>query len=310
MPNCPVCQTLVEVSSERYVSPYNQQEYKKYSCPTCDLHWWEPLKIIPEFYESEYVVFHKGLRYKLPYWSSTFLRRFPKHIKGRLLDIGCGDGLFLKEAQNQGFEVWGIDFDRKSIETAKKKLGVDTIYAMSLEEFYEFAKGKNIKFDVITFFEVLEHQDKPMEFLRMVRELLKDGGYVAGSVPNRESFTWKLYSKFYPGDFPPHHLLRFSQRALETAFKKAGFDLEVHLLKDFASLISFSEGIGLKIFGIDINKAHTPVLRAISKTSNPSLRSLVYKTLKLVRNVAFALPTIPLWLVEEGYNLYFQGKKV
>jgi 2-polyprenyl-3-methyl-5-hydroxy-6-metoxy-1,4-benzoquinol methylase len=41
---------------------------------------------------------------------------------------------------------------------------------------------------VITFFEVLEHQDKPREFLEMVKGLLKEGGYIAGSVPNRERF--------------------------------------------------------------------------------------------------------------------------
>jgi 2-polyprenyl-3-methyl-5-hydroxy-6-metoxy-1,4-benzoquinol methylase len=57
---------------------------------------------------------------------------------------------------------------------------------MSLEEFYEYAKEKNLKFDVITFFEVLEHQDKPREFLEMVKGFLKGGGYIAGSVPNRD----------------------------------------------------------------------------------------------------------------------------
>jgi 2-polyprenyl-3-methyl-5-hydroxy-6-metoxy-1,4-benzoquinol methylase len=57
---------------------------------------------------------------------------------------------------------------------------------MSLEEFYEYAKEKNLKFDVITFFEVLEHQDKLREFLEMVKGLLREGGYIAGSVPNRK----------------------------------------------------------------------------------------------------------------------------
>ncbi|SHK41418.1 class I SAM-dependent methyltransferase [Thermocrinis minervae] len=315
MPNCPVCQTSVEAPSERYVSPYNQQEYKRYSCPNCDLHWWEPLKIIPEFYESEYLTpyreFHEGSRNKIPAYSAPFFKLFPKHIKGRLLDVGCGDGIFLKEAQRQGFEVWGIDFDRKSVETARKKVGVDTIYAMSLEEFYQFAKEKNIKFDVITFFEVLEHQDKPMEFLRMVRGLLKNGGYIAGSVPNRNSIIMKLYSKLYPGDFPPHHFLRFSQKALEETLKRVGFDSEVHpSVRNFSLLIPHTEAITLKLFGIDIEKAHKPILRTISKTSKPGLGSLLYRMLRLTRDVAFTIPTIPLWLIEEGLNLYFQGRKV
>ena len=145
-------------------------------------------------------------------------------VRGRLLDVGCGDGVFLKHAKQAGFEVWGIDFDRKSVEVARKALNTDTIYAMSLEEFYEYAKKEGLKFDVITFFEVLEHQDKPREFLRIVRELLKKGGYIAGSVPNRERLLAKEADwKYLDGDFPPHHFFRFSQQSLNILFKLAGF---------------------------------------------------------------------------------------
>lgn len=68
MPSCPICAEVVEEKDYRevYVSPYNQQEYKRYECPSCDLHWWEPMKIIPKFYESEvfegYIGFHSGMR--------------------------------------------------------------------------------------------------------------------------------------------------------------------------------------------------------------------------------------------------------
>jgi len=45
LPNftCPICGTEVEASSikEVYVSPYNNQEYKRYECPNCDVHWWD-----------------------------------------------------------------------------------------------------------------------------------------------------------------------------------------------------------------------------------------------------------------------------
>ncbi|PMP88890.1 MAG: hypothetical protein C0172_01580 [Caldisphaera sp.] len=230
MNKCPICLNEVEEKDykEIYISPYNNQEYKRYECPYCDLHWWEPLKIIPEFYESEildvYTGFHTIQRDKLGTNHEPFFKYFPKDVRGRLLDIGCGDGVFLRYAKEAGFEVWGIDFDSKSVEVARKGVGVDTIYAMSLEEFYDFAKKENLKFDVITFFEVLEHQDKPREFLNMVKELLKDGGYIAGSVPNRESYFWQeLNQKIFTGDYPPNHFLRFSDISLKNCLEITGF---------------------------------------------------------------------------------------
>lgn len=227
MPHCPVCQTQVEAYTETYTSPYNKQEYEKYECPHCEVHWWEPLKIIPEFYEDEvfegYIGFHEGMRLRIGKNHEAFFKNFPGNLKGRLLDVGCGDGVFLKEAQRHGFEVWGIDFDKKSVEVAKRSLGVETVYAMSLEEFYRFAKEKGLKFDVITFFEVLEHQDSPMEFLRMIKDLLKEEGWIAGSVPNRERLFKEIDWKYFHVDHPPHHFLRFSQSALKKTLEISGF---------------------------------------------------------------------------------------
>lgn len=120
------------------------------------------------------------------------------------------------------------------MEAVKRNLGVDTVYAMSLEEFYHFARERNLKFDVITFFEVLEHQDRPMEFLRMVRELLNEGGYIGGSVPNRERLFAKTVDwKYFHGDYPPHHFLRFSDMALKNTLEKAGFNNVEVIKTDF-----------------------------------------------------------------------------
>jgi SAM-dependent methyltransferase len=325
---CPICGTEVEESSfkEVYVSPYNNQEYKRYECPNCDVHWWEPLKIISEFYESELleysIVFHEGLGTRLEEHHKAFFKHFPSNVRGKLLDVGCGDGRFLRYAKEQGFEVWGIDFDKKSVENVKRNLGIDTVFAMSLEEFYEYAKEKNLKFDVITFFEVLEHQDKPREFLEMVRGLLKEGGYIAGSVPNRECFLVKIYWKCNHGDYPPHHFLRFSKSSLEKALNFAEFkDVEVYELTSFEELILYLEKklfgnldkLKIKLKGMvlgDERKARAYAVEELAKVSQSKGKAYILMMLKLIRNailLPFALGYVG-ELKENGISLYFQAK--
>jgi len=325
---CPICYIEVEERNfkETYVSPYNNQEYRRYECPHCDVHWWEPLKIIPEFYESEvfesYIAFHEGVGTRLGEYHKAFFKYFPSNVRGKLLDVGCGDGRFLRYAREQGFEVWGIDFDKKSVENVKRNLAIDTVFAMSLEEFYEYAKEKGLKFDVITFFEVLEHQDKPREFLEMVKGLLKEGGYIAGSVPNRESMFLEL-SRYNHEDYPPHHFLRFSKSSLEKALDFSGFkDVEVYKL-DFPfielplylekKLFGNLDKLKIKLKGIvlgDERKARGRPVEELVEVSPSKGRVYILMMLKLIRNamlLPFALGYIGK-LKENGIQLYFQAK--
>jgi len=317
---CPICYTGIEERDfkETYVSPYNNQEYKRYECPNCDVHWWEPLKIIPEFYESEvfeyYIAFHEGVGARLSEWHTAFFKYFPSNARGKLLDVGCGDGRFLRYAKEQGFEVWGIDFDKKSVESAKINLGIDTVFAMSLEEFYEYAKERGLKFDVITFFEVLEHQDKSREFLEMVKGLLREGGYIAGSVPNRERLFVEMdWRDYFHWDYPPHHFfLNFS------GFK----DVEVYKLDfPFMELFPYLEKklfgdldkLKIKLKGMVLGaerKARVYAVEELAKVSPSKGKAYIIMMLKLIRNAVllpFALGYVG-ELKGNGINLYFQAK--
>ena len=329
MPKCPICDTQLGERSftETYISSFNNQEYRKYECPKCDLHWWEPLELMPEFYESEvftyYISFHKVIRSRAEHYHKHFLNL--KYPKGKLLDIGCGDGVFIKEAMKLGFTVYGIDFDAKSIETVKRNLNIETVYAMSLEEFYEQAKKENLKFDIITFFEVLEHQDKPKIFLKLVRDLLREEGIVAGSVPNRDSmFQVVLNQKIdHWVDHPPHHFLRFSEKAMKNILKICGFkEVEVYKL-DFPmeNLPAYIErkylGKLSRLKNWFKRKAMDETVMADSISIEdlvnikPTLILSMLKVLKRAR--AYMLFPFTLFylnkLKEHGQHIYFQAKK-
>ena len=302
---CPMCYTEVEERDfkETYVSPYNNQEYKRYGCPNCDVHWWEPLKIIPEFYESEvfeyYIAFHEGVGTRLGENHKVFFKHFPSSVRGKL--------------------------------NVKRNLGINTVFAMSLEEFCEYAKQKNLKFDVITFFEVLEHQDKPREFLEMVKGLLKEVGYIAGSVPNREGVYMKeMCQKIYPwGDYPPHHFLRFSKSSLEKALNFSGFkDVEVYKLdSSFIELFPYLEkklfgnldNLKIKLKGMVLGDERKVRFYAVEELAEVSpnkgkafMLMIMLMVLKLIKN-AMLLPFTVGYvrkLKENGISLYFQARKL
>ncbi len=103
-----------------------------------------------------YEKLHSPPNLKLGSNHRAFFKNFSGPRSGRLLDVGCGNGKFLMVAKGYGFDVWGIDIDRQSVEIAKSVLG-NNIHFMELGQFVKFAKERNLEFDVITFFEVLEH---------------------------------------------------------------------------------------------------------------------------------------------------------
>jgi SAM-dependent methyltransferase len=139
--------------------------------------------------------------------------------RGELLDIGCGTGNFLSAARAAGYEVTGIELDGNAAAYAKEKIGLPRVFPMSLSEFAQQYPSK--KFNVISFFEVLEHQAVPQEFLENVCSCLLPHGYIALSVPNRE--RWLTGPDVL--DYPPNHFLRWNVNALRKFLDAHKFEI-------------------------------------------------------------------------------------
>jgi SAM-dependent methyltransferase len=138
--------------------------------------------------------------------------------RGDLLDIGCGTGNFLAAARAAGYEVSGTELDRNAAGFAKDKLGLPRVFGLTIEGFAE--KYPDEKFDVVTFFEVLEHQAEPAPFLEKVKSCLRPRGYIGLSVPNRA--RWLTGPDVF--DYPPNHFLRWSPAALKNFLGARGFE--------------------------------------------------------------------------------------
>lgn len=302
-------------------------------CRACGLHYWHPMKIIKDVYEKElhadYISVHLG---HLTSLAQNMLPFFERRTSGRLLDVGCGDGAFLEEAQNRGMEVFGIDFDLGSIKVATERRGLLNILNCSLDEFAENARQKELQFDHVTFFEVLEHQDDPQQFVEKARTLLARGGRIAGSVPNRERF-WPEFSDwaFGYGDRPPHHFTRWSKDTLRKFLIRLGFT-EI-IVKDvcFFTLDEASCWWERIIIGNWLNKFRHRVKRRFSRNDReahlrmeelqqllPASRQRnvdllrrandIVKRLEIRLFLPFAIATLST-MNKSGRNLYFEASK-
>lgn len=96
----------------------------------------------------------------------------------RILDVGCGNGLFVQYMKDNGWEAMGIE---PSIEAGKRTTN-NIILNKSLEEFID-DKWLGY-FDVLNLKEVLEHVADPKAVLRDCKKLLKKSGLVCIEVPN------------------------------------------------------------------------------------------------------------------------------
>lgn len=146
------------------------------------------------------------------------MRHLSKPRPGQcLLDVGCGNGEFLLRARSAGWDVVGLDFDPKAVDTARKR-GLDVCLGG-----IEIFDGEENQFDVITLSHVIEHVHDPNHVLRDCFRLIKPGGYLWIETPVLSAEGHKLYGENWRGLEPPRHVVIFTEQSLRCALYNAGF---------------------------------------------------------------------------------------
>jgi SAM-dependent methyltransferase len=190
-----------------------------YACSGCDLHFWHPVSMPDADWHERAYQGRDATAMPLEPGHRFFLSDSKAPLRGRLLDLGCGVGNFLAAARDAGFDVTGIELNHNAVRFAQEHYGLKSVLAMRPGEFR--ATHPNDRFDVVTFFEVLEHQEDPQGFLDVAKDCLAENGYLALSVPNRN--RWQKGTETL--DYPPNHLTRWSPRALGNFLTRNGFEI-------------------------------------------------------------------------------------
>ena len=148
-------------------------------------------------------------------------RRIEKHVRrGRLLDIGCGRGLFLHTMRTRGWEVRGVEFSEETARSAAGAYGIDVRAGNPAD--WGFGAEE---FDVVTISHVLEHVERPAEMMNECRRILKKGGLLVIAVPNILSLQASAGKGAWFHLDVPYHLSHFSEEGLSGLLKKHSFEI-------------------------------------------------------------------------------------
>ena len=155
----------------------------------------------------------------------------------KVLDIGCGGGLFLSLLKQQGAEVIGIELSDSRARYAKVKHGL-VIEKHPIENEY-WQSGYATHFDAVTLWDVIEHVNYPLQTLQSAARVLKQGGLLLSDTPCRDSFyhrfgalTYRLsggrFPTFLNAMYSSHlfgHKQIFSTSEMKRLFESVGFEV-------------------------------------------------------------------------------------
>lgn len=226
MKPCPICQKEIVLNAFLF------QQYTICACESCGFRWLEPQPTdeeLSKIYSERYFLDDGDAKVKQVVnalkraTASLYLEQISSHevasLSGlSLLEIGCGMGDFLLEAHKKGCIVSGLEVTDSLVEFANNRLG-----KLSVQKGYlETATFENSSFDIIAFFDVIEHVRQPTDFMRRVNRLLRNNGKVYLVTPSLDSWSAKLLGRSWM-EYKLEHLSYFTKRSMQVLLEGSGF---------------------------------------------------------------------------------------
>jgi SAM-dependent methyltransferase len=234
---CEICgshktDTFLEAVDRNYL---NEGVFRYIKCTKCNFVWLSPRpdkNSVFKFYPTSYGPYK---RLSKPSGLQSLVRSLIKNNsliakalikdqlffinpKGKLLDVGTGNGHYLDILLSWGWDAYGVEPDNRTVERLKKR-GIKNIFKGDIFT----VKFPANNFDLIRYSHVLEHVPSPKRELERANKLLKKGGLIYIYLPNIDSLFFQLFKSYWYPLEPPRHFYQFSPETITALLKKAGF---------------------------------------------------------------------------------------
>ena len=178
---------------------------------------------------------HKKLRSLYHWVCGQYLTEILSKAKGRVLDVGCGNGDLLSELIEMECDCFGLEPNPKAVQTCVRK-------GLKIEQgtLDQFDLPINF-FDTVILWHVIEHLPSPKKALKSIYKILKDKGSLFVYCPNADSYMSRFFNENWRGWHLPFHFYHFTPDTFNRLLTTTGF--KTYSIKTVTPDFIFSESL-------------------------------------------------------------------
>lgn len=209
---CPVCRQTLTRFEFVVKDATSGEQFSIFFCSLCKNGFTIPVpKNLSRYYPFTYYSRIKTWVYKqLQVRRPELIRSLLK--KGKLLDIGCGDGNLSQQLDRRIYAYTGIETPyANSRNPLVKPVGVEGI------------RETRNSFHAVMFWESFEHLKDPVNALKKAHRLLKTNGFLIIECPDYSSWEKVLFASRWFHLDPPRHLFHYTPIGLSSLLKRMKF---------------------------------------------------------------------------------------
>lgn len=231
--SCPLCgaeqqDTLYLARDRHYGIP---GEFPVVRCRACSLVFLNPMysdEELSRMYPADYYAYQDKFELHSGKELGKRLLGFKRSTKdphfarpGRMLDLGCGSGWFLRRMKARGWETYGVEVSAAAAELARDSAGLNVLrgtlaQAAFPSQFFDYVRANHS----------FEHMACPNEVLAEIHRVLKFDGKLMLGLPNIASFTARCFGEHWWYLGAPVHTFNYSEKTVAQLLAKHGFEVE------------------------------------------------------------------------------------